>query len=82
MWKIYAPKWVYLKSFPDSESNEDSQADLTPSNSPAKRLMRDTDNAIFGGVCAGIAAYWGINPLWVKIIIYNFTIYNFWYSAF
>ena len=56
------------KEFSDSESNEDSQADLTPSNSPDKRLMRDTDNAIFGGVCAGIAAYWGINPLWVRLL--------------
>ena len=56
------------KEFSDSESNEDSQADLTSSNSPAKRLMRDTDNAIFGGVCAGIAAYWGINPLWVRLL--------------
>lgn len=56
------------KEFSDSESTEDSQADLIPSNSPAKRLMRDTDNAIFGGVCAGIAAYWGINPLWVRLL--------------
>lgn len=56
------------KEFSDSESTEYSQADLTPSNSPAKRLMRDTDNAIFGGVCAGIAAYWGINPLWVRLL--------------
>lgn len=56
------------KEFSDSESTEDSQADLAPSNSPAKRLMRDTDNVIFGGVCAGIAAYWGINPLWVRLL--------------
>lgn len=56
------------KEFSDSEYTEDSQADLAPSNSPAKRLMRDTDNAIFGGVCAGIAAYWGINPLWVRLL--------------
>lgn len=56
------------KEFSDSESTEDSQANLIPSNSPAKRLMRDTDNAIFGGVCAGIAAYWSINPLWVRLL--------------
>ena len=56
------------KEFSDSESTEDSQANLIPSSSPAKRLMRDTDNAIFGGVCAGIAAYWGINPLWVRLL--------------
>lgn len=38
------------------------------SDKPIKRLMRDTDNAIFGGVCAGIAAYFGINPLWIRLI--------------
>jgi len=37
-------------------------------NKPTKRLMRDPDNAILGGVCAGIAAYWGINPLWVRLL--------------
>ncbi|MBF1043547.1 MAG: PspC domain-containing protein [Candidatus Nanosynbacter sp.] len=56
------------KEFSDSGSTEDSQANLIPSDSPVKRLMRDTDNAIFGGVCAGIAAYWGINPLWVRLL--------------
>ena len=56
------------KEFSDSESTEDSQANLIPSDSPVNRLMRDTDNAIFGGVCAGIAAYWGINPLWVRLL--------------
>lgn len=38
-----------------------------PDVKPPKRLMRDPDNAILGGVCAGIAAYFGINPLWVRI---------------
>lgn len=35
---------------------------------PEKQLMRDTDNAIIGGVCAGVAAYFNINPLWVRLI--------------
>lgn len=61
-------KMCLPKEFSDSESTEDSQANLIPSDSPVKRLMRDTDNAIFGGVCAGIAAYWGINPLWVRLL--------------
>ena len=30
--------------------------------------MRDPDNAIIGGVCAGVAAYFNINPLWVRLI--------------
>ncbi len=33
-----------------------------------KRLFRDTDDKVFGGVCSGVAAYFGIeDPLWVRI---------------
>lgn len=32
-----------------------------------KRLLRDTDAGMLGGVCAGIARYAGINPLWVRL---------------
>lgn len=39
-----------------------------PEQSPIKRLMRDPDAAVLGGVCAGIAAYWGVNPLWVRLL--------------
>ncbi|MEM6966050.1 MAG: PspC domain-containing protein [Bacteroidota bacterium] len=34
-----------------------------------KRLFRDPDDMTVGGVCAGIAAYFGIeDPLWVRLI--------------
>ncbi len=32
------------------------------------RLYRDTDNQIIAGVASGIAAYFGIDPLWVRLI--------------
>lgn len=33
-----------------------------------KRLFRDPEDKVFGGVCSGIAAYFGIeDPLWVRI---------------
>ena len=33
-----------------------------------KRLFRNTDDKVIGGVCSGIAAYFGIeDPLWVRI---------------
>lgn len=35
---------------------------------PRKRLYRDIDNRIFGGVCAGIAAYFNVDSLLVRII--------------
>lgn len=32
------------------------------------RMYRDPDNRIIGGVCAGIGANWGIDPLIIRII--------------
>lgn len=33
-----------------------------------KRLFRNTDDKVIGGVCSGIAAYFGIDdPLWIRI---------------
>lgn len=33
-----------------------------------KRLYRDTQNSIIGGVCSGIAHYLKIDPVWVRLI--------------
>lgn len=52
----------------DSSDGAGSAAAAEKSKKPIKRLMRDTDHAVFGGVCAGIAAYFGINPLWIRIL--------------
>jgi phage shock protein PspC (stress-responsive transcriptional regulator) len=36
---------------------------------PGKKLFRDPDNKIIGGVCAGISSYLGISdPVWVRLI--------------
>jgi phage shock protein PspC (stress-responsive transcriptional regulator) len=40
-----------------------------------KRLFRHPEDEVVGGVCAGIAAYFGINdPLWVRLAFIIFTI--------
>lgn len=56
------------REFSDGEVPEEPAATTEPGGKPVKRLMRDPDNAVLGGVCAGIAAYWGINPLWIRIL--------------
>ncbi len=33
-----------------------------------KRLYRNVDHAVFGGVCSGIASFWKIDPVWVRIL--------------
>lgn len=40
-----------------------------------KRLLRDPEDQVVGGVCSGIAAYFGIaDPLWVRLGFVLFTI--------
>ena len=51
----------------DGPVDDDLDGDHLESK-PEKQLMRDTDNAIIGGVCSGVAAYFNINPLWVRLI--------------
>ena len=52
----------------DASEAIDEIEDKDIDDKPAKQLMRDLDNAIIGGVCAGVAAYFNINPLWVRLI--------------
>lgn len=41
---------------------------------PGKRLFRDKENKVVGGVCAGLAAYFGIaDPVWVRLIMVLFA---------
>jgi len=57
------------RDFADGDGPVDDDLDGDGLESkPEKQLMRDTDNAIIGGVCAGVAAYFNINPLWVRLI--------------
>lgn len=32
-----------------------------------RRLYRDSDDAVLGGVCSGIAYYFGIDPVWLRL---------------
>jgi len=42
-----------------------------------KRLFRDPDQKIVGGVCSGIAAYLGItDPIWIRLIWATFVIFG------
>lgn len=60
----------------DQSDKEDSSSGDTPPpyNGPAqssavkKRLFRDADNKLLGGVCSGLAAYFNIDPTIVRLI--------------
>ncbi|MFI1772368.1 PspC domain-containing protein [Thalassobellus citreus] len=37
------------------------------STSPSRKLYRDTDNSYIGGVSAGLAHYFGIDTIWIRL---------------
>jgi phage shock protein PspC (stress-responsive transcriptional regulator) len=41
-----------------------------------RRMYRDTDNRIIGGVCSGLAAYWRVDPALVRIIFVILSIFG------
>lgn len=51
----------YSKSFEKEESSEEKTF------STAKKLMRDPDDKILGGVSSGLALYFGLDALWVRL---------------
>ncbi|HOP03496.1 MAG TPA: PspC domain-containing protein [Tenuifilaceae bacterium] len=55
-----------------SESKRDS---YRRENRAYRRMYRDPDNRILGGVCSGMAAYWDIDPIIIRIL---FVVAFFW----
>ncbi len=58
---------------PEQIVGEEEEPETSPGGSygggrPYKRLYRDPDDAIIGGVCSGLAAYFGLDPTWVRVV--------------
>ena len=41
----------------------------------SKRLMRDPDDKVFGGVCSGLGHYFGMESKWVRVIFLLFFLF-------
>jgi phage shock protein PspC (stress-responsive transcriptional regulator) len=48
--------------------NDEKEAFSGSYNKTHRHLYRDTENNIFGGVCAGMAAYFDIDLVWIRLI--------------
>ncbi|MCB9195015.1 MAG: PspC domain-containing protein [Flavobacteriales bacterium] len=60
------------------ESSTDSTyQDYEEATSTKRHLYRDTDNSIFGGVCSGLGAYFGLDPVIVRVIFVLLAIFGF-----
>lgn len=58
------------RDFSDGSDNAETDVDVDDGvlGNSSKQLMRDTEHGLIGGVCAGVAAYFGVNPLWIRLI--------------
>ncbi len=61
---------------PDQLSDSETERPKsTPGIKTGGKLFRDPDNRQIGGVAAGIAAWFGIDPVWVRLIFAVFTLF-------
>ena len=63
---------------PSEVAGADDQTTSTENNNQEraeKKLFRDPDDKIVGGVCSGVAHYFGIQPLWLRLLLVFSVIY-------
>jgi phage shock protein PspC (stress-responsive transcriptional regulator) len=65
-----------------ASSNEGSRSDAPKYVHGPKRLYRDVDSRVLGGVCAGIAAYFGADVMLVRVLAVVLTIITGFAGAF
>ena len=54
----------------NGSSDETNQFETSSSDEPIKkRVYRDGDSKIIGGVCSGIGHYFGFDPVWLRIAL-------------
>jgi phage shock protein PspC (stress-responsive transcriptional regulator) len=59
----------------DDETNENTNTNF--SGTGRKKLYRDKDKGIIGGVCTGLGHYFGIDSIWIKILFLIFVFAGF-----
>lgn len=67
--QIGDPKSMAQDEAPDVEQKSDAQkADDQKSQQVKKKIYRNVDERVFGGVCSGLGAYFGIDKVFIRII--------------
>ncbi len=54
----------------ETSSNNEEEEYTTTTEGVKKRLFRDPDHKAVGGVCSGIAAYFDIDMIWVRLAMF------------
>lgn len=59
-----------------SGQDEGGETGRTSEEPSRKRLYRNPDDTIMAGVCSGLAVYFGIDPVFIRILFIVFTFFN------
>jgi phage shock protein PspC (stress-responsive transcriptional regulator) len=65
------------EAFIDEETTSTFDGEPTGKTSGRRRIFRDPDNSSVAGVAAGIAAYFGWDPVWIRLAFVLLTIGGF-----
>ena len=55
---------------PEDYMSEEEPEEKTADQQSNKRLYRDPDNTILGGVCSGVGHYLNIDAIWIRLIFF------------
>jgi phage shock protein PspC (stress-responsive transcriptional regulator) len=58
------------EDFIDEETNKQQTQKGQMNYKINKRLYRDPDNKVISGVCGGIGAYFGVDPIWFRLAFF------------
>lgn len=58
----------------DISSEEEPKSDKK--NPLRKKLYRNPDDLLIGGVCSGLGAYFGVDPVWVRLFFVVLTLFS------
>ena len=53
------------------EENDNIKEGFSAKNTVTKKLYRDKDASIIGGVCSGLGHYFGIDKVWIRIFLFG-----------
>lgn len=68
------------KEEPKDTSGEDSKSEEKSTSGQSKRLYRDNSRRVIGGVASGMANYFGIDPIWIRLIMLAFLFNIFFWG--
>jgi len=61
-------KVILIMGTPEGADTFNKETTAQPSAPRLRRLYRDPDHKVFGGVCSGLAAYFGIDMVIVRVL--------------